>query len=99
MLDDLYTALREDTLVLYDKETIAELRTFVRDKMGKLHGSPYDDRTISLAITVQMSEYAKANPHLAPEELQWGQGEWWKKQLEAVDEKKPMGYHNRRNRD
>ncbi len=99
MLDDLYTALREDTLDICDKETIGELRTFVRDKMGKLHGSPFDDRTISLAITVQMSEYAKANPTLVAEDLQWGQGEWWKKQLEATDEKQPMGYHQRRHRD
>ena len=34
-----------------------ELRTFVRDDAGKMTGSPFDDRTISLSIANQMIKY------------------------------------------
>ena len=42
---------------LYDAKTMAELRTFVREANGKMHGSPHDDRVMSLAITNQMLKY------------------------------------------
>jgi hypothetical protein len=38
------------------KSTIAELRTFIREQNGKMHGSPHDDRVMSLAIANQMLE-------------------------------------------
>lgn len=37
-----------------DSETIAELRTFVRDEKGRMSGSPFDDRVISFAIAGEM---------------------------------------------
>jgi len=44
-------------LIIPDNETMAELRTFVRDGNGKMHGSPHDDRVMSLAICNQMLKY------------------------------------------
>jgi len=45
-------------LVCPDAETIHELKTFVREPDGKkMHGSPFDDQTISLAITNMMRKH------------------------------------------
>ena len=56
MIDELNNALR-DSMDLRDSKTIAELRTFTRDEKGRMSGSPFDDRTISLAIANQMLKY------------------------------------------
>ena len=80
-IDELNMALREGSLILYDAETIAELRTFVRDDAGKLKGSPFDDRTISLAIANQMLKYVwlkDYEPHREPGPGTMG---WMEKQL------------------
>ena len=45
-------------LTIPDKATIQELKTFVREGNGKMHGSPHDDRVMALAITVQMLKFA-----------------------------------------
>lgn len=57
MIDELNAALRDGALHLYDDRTANELRTFVRNDKGRMQGSPYDDRTISLAIANQMLKY------------------------------------------
>ena len=57
-IDELAKALRDGDLTLECSKTIGELRTFVREGNGKMHGSPHDDRTMSLAITNQMLKYA-----------------------------------------
>ena len=57
-IDELAREIREGTLWIGDPETIAELRTFVRQGNGRMHGSPLDDRTMSLAIACQMLKYA-----------------------------------------
>jgi hypothetical protein len=56
-VDELNMALREGAVTLWCADTLGELRTFVRDDAGKMSGSPFDDRTISLAITNQMTKY------------------------------------------
>ena len=56
-IDDLNRAIREGELHIYDEMTHSELRTFVREGDGKMHGSPHDDRVMSLAIAVQMLKY------------------------------------------
>ena len=56
-IDELNAALRDSSMLLYDAKTMAELRTFVREANGKMHGSPHDDRVMSLAITNQMLKY------------------------------------------
>lgn len=70
-IDELNEVLRDLELFLWDKETVAELRTFVREGNGKMHGSPHDDRVMSLAIAnqglkyVYWSEY-RASPKPGP---------------------------------
>lgn len=56
-IDELNRALRDGELYVHDADTHAELRTFVREGDGKMHGSPHDDRVMSLAIAVQMLKY------------------------------------------
>tara|TARA_R110001592_G_scaffold47836_1_gene151179 strand:- start:785 stop:1099 length:315 start_codon:yes stop_codon:yes gene_type:complete len=60
MIDDLSMALRNHELTIYDRHTIAELRTFVRNDRGSMSGSPYDDRVIALALANQMRKFAYA---------------------------------------
>jgi hypothetical protein len=57
MVDEMNMSLRSGAVVLWDAETIAELRTFVRNADGKMGGSPFDDRTVSLCITGQMLKH------------------------------------------
>ena len=57
IIDGLQAAIREG-LQIPDELTIAELKTFVRKQNGKTEGSPYDDRTMSLAIANEMRKYA-----------------------------------------
>jgi hypothetical protein len=57
-IDELHKALREGEIRLVDKETIGELVTFVRDPDGKMHGSPFDDQVIGLAIANMMRHHA-----------------------------------------
>jgi len=57
MVDELAGALRDEEILLLDIYTINELKTFVRDTNGKMHGSPHDDRVISLAIAWQMLKF------------------------------------------
>jgi hypothetical protein len=76
-IDELGKALRDGSMGLVDAETIAELRTFVREGNGKMHGSPHDDRVMSLAITNQMlkyvwlREYRAKQPEPGPGTLGW----------------------------
>jgi len=58
MIEKLNKALRNGEIRLVDEETIAELKTFVRDPDLKMHGSPFDDQVIALAIAVVMMEHA-----------------------------------------
>lgn len=56
-IDELNKAIRDDELYVPDAKTIAELRTFVREASGKMHGSPHDDRVMSIAIANQMLKH------------------------------------------
>lgn len=66
-IDELNKALREGSMILHDQETIAELRTYVRDGNGKMSGSPFDDRVMSLAIANQMVKFVWL-PEFAPDD-------------------------------
>jgi len=57
-IDELARDIRTDVMHLHCEETAAEMRTFVREGNGKMHGSPHDDRVMSLAIANQMVKYA-----------------------------------------
>jgi hypothetical protein len=81
MIDELAKELRpEGKLTLHDAETLAELRTYVRADKGKMHGSPYDDRVISLAIAVQMLKYVWFADFTPKEEPPPGTLGWWERQ-------------------
>jgi hypothetical protein len=56
-IDELNANIRDGVIELRCEYTIAELKTFVRDDNGSMHGSPHDDRVMSLAIANQMLKY------------------------------------------
>ena len=51
-------ALRSDELIIHDRHTLAELRTYVRNERGTMSGSPHDDRVMALALANEMRQYA-----------------------------------------
>ena len=81
MIDELNEALRSGSMKLYDEETIAELRTFTRDEKGKMSGSPFDDRTISLAISNQMLKHVWLPQYQVEEGSPPGTMDWWQERL------------------
>ena len=85
MVDEMNMALREGGVVLWDAETIAELRTFVRDDSGKMSGSPFDDRTISLCIAGQMIKHVWLKQYEPQREPGPGTMGWMEKQLYGDD--------------
>ncbi len=81
MIDELAKELRpEGKLKLHDAETLAELRTFVRTDKGKMTGSPFDDRVISLAIAVQMLKFVWFSEFQPKKEPPPGSLGWWERQ-------------------
>jgi hypothetical protein len=97
MIDDLNKALREGELTVYCEFTVAELTQFVRDEKGKMGGSPFDDRVISLAIAQQMRQHAGSPEYLAAEGPPPGTLGWELEQLEGGRaEEFLIGAHNTR---
>ena len=111
-IDELNTALR-GPMTLEDAETIAELRTFTRNEKGRMDGSPFDDRTMSLAIANQMLKHVWLEQFQAKDNSpQPGTFDWWEKNLygETFDElisgnkkknrpvREPLGQNAVRNR-
>lgn len=86
IIDDLAKSLREN-LDLRCADTLMELRSYVRDDKGKMGGSPFDDRVMSLAIANHMREFAFA-PEYAPKVNNYGTLEWWATQ--DVPTERPM---------
>jgi hypothetical protein len=85
MVDEMNMSLREGSVILWDVETIAELRTFVRDDAGKMSGSPFDDRTISLCIAGQMLKHVWLKQYEPEREPGPGTMGWMEKQLYGDD--------------
>lgn len=100
MIDNLDQALRDGSIKVYDQHTLAELRTYVRDERGRMHGSPHDDRVMALAIAVQMIPYATEfyeEQDMGP--ARWT-GDWWFEQILKAEGSKnevlPIGFHHTR---
>ena len=95
MIDDLSSALRNLELTIYDKNTIAELRTFTRNDRGTMSGSPYDDRVMSLALANQMRKYAY-EPEYAPKVDDYWTVDWFARLGTETSTDSPMqiGIHN-----
>lgn len=92
IIDDLAKSLREN-LEIPCADTLAEIRSFVRDGNGKMSGSPFDDRVMSLAIANHMREFAYA-PEYAPKVSNAGTLEWWAQQGEPEATTFVIGSHN-----
>ena len=71
MIDELSSALRNFELTIYDRHTLAELRTFVRNERGGMSGSPYDDRVMALALANQMRKYAHEPEYVEDTDDYW----------------------------
>jgi hypothetical protein len=70
----------------FDRATIGELKTFVRDATGNrvsLHGSPHDDCVMALALTLEAINYAGENSLIEIKPKEEGTIQWWSKQLKA----------------
>lgn len=80
LADDLRAWLRDHDV--HDGGTLEELKQFVRDDNGRMHGSPHDDRVISLGIAVQMLKFVwtpewAPNPEKAPPgSILWFKERW-----------------------
>lgn len=79
MIDELGAALKNNELTVFDRHTLAELRTFVRNERGSMSGSPHDDRVIALALANQMRKYAHA-PEFAPAADDYWTVDWFRRQ-------------------
>lgn len=103
MIEDLGAAIRDRTIDIRCDKTLAELRTYVREYTQnggvKLHGSPYDDRTMSLAIAWQMVDFVHVE-YPREQKAQVWDGDWWiRKAREASspeNEVKPLGWQSLR---
>jgi len=87
-IDELNRELRSEGLVIPDEKTLAELKTFVRDGKGRMHGSPFDDRVMALAIACQMLKHAWLPEYRVNQEPGPGTMGWLERQL-YKEEKQP----------
>jgi hypothetical protein len=71
-VDELNANIRDGVLDIRCEYTIAELKTFVRDDNGSTHGSPHDDRVMSLAIANQMLKYVWLPEYSPKSDAPWG---------------------------
>lgn len=78
-------------MAVRDERTISELKLYVREPDGKtMHGSPHDDRVISLAIAWEMTKFVHNPAYQSTKDHGWGTGDWWEQQIvdAAADAKK-----------
>jgi hypothetical protein len=98
-IDDLAGAIRDDALLIEDEYTIGELRTYVRATNGRTHGSPHDDRVMSLAICWQMLKYVHLPEYRVEQPVPKYSLSWWEKVLDQSNlafERVPIGSYNTR---
>ena len=62
IISDATNLLRDKRLAMYDEDTIAEMRHFIRDAEGHAHAekSTHDDRVMSMLIALRMLARAKS---------------------------------------
>lgn len=82
-IDELAMSIRTESLKLACSKTIAELKTYVRAANGRMHGSPHDDRVMSLAICHQMLKYVWFDEYKAKAAAPPFSGAWFAKLLDA----------------
>jgi hypothetical protein len=84
LIDDLGMAIRNDELIVHDRYTLAELRTYVRSSRGSMNGSPHDDRVMALALSNQMRQYAFM-PEYAPATDDYWTVDWFARMVKPDD--------------
>jgi len=96
IIDELSKLLRDAKLYMPDHDTRLELQRFVREGDGKMHGSPYDDRTMSLAIAVHMLEFAFVTEFEVDEKPGPGTMGWFEQMMYPKErsETAPIGSHS-----
>lgn len=92
IIDDLARSLRTG-LVVPCGPTLNEIRSYVRDDKGKMSGSPFDDRVMSLAIANHMRQFA-FTPEWAPKVSNYGTMDWWAQDAEKPVASPRIGNHN-----
>lgn len=100
-IDELSAAIREAELLILDEYTIGELKTFVRDPNGKMHGSPHDDRVMSLAISYQMLKHVWLPEYRVEAPAPRYSVSWFEKFAQSEDlafKRVPIGAYNVANR-
>jgi len=81
-IDELNASIRDGEVEIRCEYTIAELKTFVRDDNGSTHGSPHDDRVMSLAIARQMLKYVWLSEYRPSSEKPFGTLDWFASKIE-----------------
>jgi len=84
LIDDLGMALRGGELDIFDRYTMAELRTYVRSSRGSMNGSPHDDRVMALALANEMRQYAFM-PEYAPAADDYWTVDWFARMIMKDD--------------
>jgi hypothetical protein len=92
-IDELNREIRQGELTLPDEQTIGELKTFVRDGNGRMHGSPFDDRVMALAITAQMLKHAWLPEYRVSQTPGPGTMGWLERRLYGTDKEKSNKVH------
>lgn len=93
VIDELARCLRTD-LDVPCGDTLQEIRSYVRDEKGRMNGSPFDDRVMSLAIANYLRQWAFA-PEYAPKISNVGTLDWWAAQgAPAAEAPMVIGAHN-----
>ena len=94
-IDELNAAIRDGALHIKCEYTVAELKTFVRADNGSTHGSPHDDRVMSLAIANQMLKFVFLSEYRPKIEKAFGTIDWFASTIKPKEpEKFIIGSHN-----
>ena len=95
-VDELNAAIRDGVMDVVCQYTVAELRTFVREANGKMHGSPHDDRVMSLGIANQMLKYVWLPEYRVEGKPKRYSADWWDRFIirDKKPERTPIGANN-----
>jgi hypothetical protein len=98
-IDELAAAIRDSEIGIYCSRTVGELKAFIRDQNGRTHGSPHDDRVMSLAICWLMLKYVWLPEYRGDQNLpKYSLGWFGRFQIDedSAFQRVPIGAHNAR---
>ena len=101
-IDELSAAIRDGEIGIFCERTIAELKSFVRDANGRMHGSPHDDYVMALAIGWQMLKHVWLPEYRAEQPPPRFSLSWFDRLMDDGDsafQRVPIGAHNTRFRE